>query len=311
MSKKEVIVTKTEHFGIARKIVAHMTTRSWTEIPHISMIYEPDVTDFLVAFKKLQAKRAEEGKSKVTLNTIMLKLLVQGIKACPVMNATLEFNPKNVTGKLEYREDIDVSIPWLLPSGEMMTICIHDIQNDTIDELNEKIAEVGRKVNNTNMTEAMYEISFDQTLKDLKGFNLGVFRRIIAAKTGKGKIQLLKGEEKKKYYQIPKEERITLDDIRQGTITISNMGSVMRGLSSGAISMLDVIPPQVCVIGFCSTLKKALCIKQADGSYKVEPRDVIPITIAGDHRAMDGGDLVPFYHVIEGIFANPDVIFDW
>ena len=38
---------KEEHFGIARKIVSNMTTESWREIPHATVIYEADVTDIL------------------------------------------------------------------------------------------------------------------------------------------------------------------------------------------------------------------------------------------------------------------------
>ena len=38
-----------------------------------------------------------------------------------------------------------------------------------------------------------------------------------------------------------------------GTITISNIGSTYRE-QKGAIAMLDIIPPQVCVIGFGAIL---------------------------------------------------------
>lgn len=303
-------IKKVEHFGIARKIVAHMTTKSWTEIPHTSIIYEPDVTEFYATFKKLQSQRAEQGKSKITYNTIMLKCIVQGLKAAPALNSVLHFNSKNVTGSIEYREDIDVSIPWVLPSGEMMTICVHDIQDDTLDQLTAKLDEIARKVKNTNMNEAMYEISFDQTISEIKKGHLGVFRRIIAAKTGKHRLRLLTGEAKKKYYAIPKDDRITLDDIRQGTVTVSNVGSIMRDLK-GSVALLDVIPPQVCAICLCNTQKRAMCIDHEDGTTTIEPRLISPMTLACDHRAVDGADMIPFYRALDKIFANPEVIFTW
>lgn len=310
MAENITKIKSTEHFGIARKIVSHMTTKSWNEIPHTAMIYEPDVTDFMVEFKKLQKKREEEGKLKVTLNTMMLRIIVEGLKAVPAMNATLEFNPKNVTGTITQREDIDVSIPWVLPNGEMMTICVHDIENDNLDALAAKLLEISEKVKNTDMNEAMYEVSFDQTLSEVKKLHLSVVRRIIAAKVGKNKLVLKKGKEKKEYYSIPKDKRITLEDIKQGTITVSNLGSVMRDVH-GAITMLDVIPPQVCVIGFCATIKQPRCIEHPDGTTTVEPRLIIPMTIACDHRALDGGDVIPFYRVLDNIFAHPEVIYNW
>lgn len=44
-------IYKTEHFGIARKIVANMTSESWETIPHAVMSYEADVTDLLKELK--------------------------------------------------------------------------------------------------------------------------------------------------------------------------------------------------------------------------------------------------------------------
>ena len=43
---KDLKVKNTEIFGIQRKIVANMTTESWETIPHVSYLYEPDVTAF-------------------------------------------------------------------------------------------------------------------------------------------------------------------------------------------------------------------------------------------------------------------------
>ena len=39
------------HFGIQRKIVANMTSESWETIPHVTYMYEPDVTDFMREYK--------------------------------------------------------------------------------------------------------------------------------------------------------------------------------------------------------------------------------------------------------------------
>lgn len=44
-------IYKTEHFGIARKIVSNMTSQSWEEIPHATMSYDADVTDLLKEIK--------------------------------------------------------------------------------------------------------------------------------------------------------------------------------------------------------------------------------------------------------------------
>lgn len=112
---------KEEHFGIARKIVSNMTTESWREIPHAIVMYEADVTDILPVVKELNAN-CKSREEKITLNTVMMKIICEGLKAAPSMNTHLLFNRRLVRGCLKYFDHIDVSMPMLLPDGQMMTV---------------------------------------------------------------------------------------------------------------------------------------------------------------------------------------------
>ncbi|MGN0515824.1 2-oxo acid dehydrogenase subunit E2, partial [Eubacterium sp.] len=114
-------LTKSTHFGIARKIVSNMTAESWEQIPHAGLIYEPEVSAFLAECKKLNEGCTDKSK-KITINTVMIKVICEGLKEAPKMNAHLEFNRKLVRGCLHEFENVDVSMPMLLPNGEMMTI---------------------------------------------------------------------------------------------------------------------------------------------------------------------------------------------
>ena len=91
-------VSKISRFGIQRKIVANMTSESWQNIPHVSYIYEPDVTEFIKKYKAFDAA-LPEGKH-VTLNTVILKAITEAIKAAPQMNAHIHFERKLVRGKI-------------------------------------------------------------------------------------------------------------------------------------------------------------------------------------------------------------------
>ena len=110
-----------EHFGIARKIVSNMTSESWEQIPHATVTYEPDVTKFLEEYKKLNEGCTDKTK-KITINTVMMKIICEGLKAAPKLNAHLEFNRKLVRGCLKTYDHIDISMPMILPNGEMMTV---------------------------------------------------------------------------------------------------------------------------------------------------------------------------------------------
>lgn len=303
MSRKTVI--KDQHFGIARKIVSNMTAESWETIPHAVISYEPEVTELLKVMKDINKDSTSE--TKLTLNTIMLRVIVEGLKACPVMNSHIEFNRKLVRGNVKTFKEIDISMPMVLKTGEMMTINMHDMQDKTMSQMRDAIADSVRRANNSDMNEVMFEVSLDNTLQGLKRGKIAqTINRLVGSKTGKHKVKTLTGKAKKEYYSIPVTDRLTKHDIEQGTITVSNLGSVCRNWN-GICTILEIIPPQVCAIAIGAT--QLVPIAEQDGTICTGYR--LPFTIAFDHRALDMGDITPFVNKLNEIFDNPDIIREW
>lgn len=303
-------LTKEVHFGIARKIVSNMTSESWETIPHATLTYEADVTDLLKEVKKLNEGNTDPAK-KVSLNTVMLKIICEGLKAAPTMNTHIEFNRKLVRGCLKYYDHIDISMPMLLPTGEMMTVNMHDMGNKSLSQMTEAINDTIRRAKNSDMNEVMFEVSLDNTLQGLKkGKVLQAIRRLYGSKTGRHKVKTLTGKAKKDYYSIPATERLTKHDIEQGTTTISNLGSIYRE-HKGACALLEIIPPQTTAFAIDSIQKRPTVITNSEGKDEIAIRMILPITIAIDHRALDYGDVVPFMRKLDEIFADVTIIDDW
>lgn len=301
---------KEEHFGIARKIVSNMTSESWEEIPHASMTYEPDVTELLAQCKKLNEGCTDKSK-KITINTVMIKIICEGLKVAPKMNTHLDFNRKLVRGCLKYYDNIDVSMPMILPTGEMMTVNMHNMGDKTLTEMTEAINDTARRAKNSDMNEVMFEVSLDNTLTGLKqGKVLQAIRRLYGSKTGKHKVHTLSGKAKKDYYSIPVTDRLTKHDIEQGTTTISNLGSIYRE-QKGVCALLEIIPPQTTAFAINAAQKRPIVVTDENGVDKIETRLIMPLTIAIDHRALDYGDVVPFMRKLDEIFANPQIIQEW
>lgn len=299
----------TTHFGIQRKIVANMTSESWETIPHVTYMYEPDVTEFMKAYKKLNLNRS--GADKISVNTLILKVICEGLKAAPAMNAHMHFNRKLVRGSIDTFKNIDISMPMILPNGEMMTVNLHDFEEKNLDEMTDYIQDVYRRAENTDLNEAMFEVSLDNTLTALKAGKIGqAVCRLIGSKTGKHKVKTLHGAAKKAYESIPVEDRLTKRDIEQGTVTVSNLGSVYRA-GRGAAALLEIIPPQVTAFGVGAIQDKPVVVTDAFGEKYVEARQVLPICIAFDHRALDFGDIVPFLQALDSIFENPQIMYTW
>lgn len=306
MSKRLI---KQEHFGIQRKMVAAMTEESWKNIPHVTFIYEPEVSRFFDEYKKLNMGRTPE--EKITFNTLMVKAITEGIKEAPVMNSHIKYNSRLVRGTVSTYENIDISMATILPSGEMMTTNCHDFDKKDLDEMTAYIKDLRKRAEQSNLNEAMYTVSFNRTIKTIKeGKIIEALLRILGAKTGKNKIHTLKGKAKKAYHNISETERLGDKDIEQGTITISNIGSLDLS-QRGAVALLEIVPPQVCAIAIGAVQKRAVVKENKYGKDEVVSGKVLPICIAFDHRAMDFGDIVPFTKKLDEIFANPEIIHSW
>ena len=302
-------VTQTIHFDIQRKIVSNMTSESWETIPHASFIYDADVTEFMKEYKKLNQGRT--GKDKITVNTLILKVIVEGLKAAPMLNGTIDFNRRLVRGRVDLRDDINISMPMILPNGKMMTINLHNFENKSLTEMTEYIADVSRRAQNTDLTEAMFEVSLNNTLEALKHGKIAtVINRLIGSKTGKHKVKTLHGKAKKEYYSIPESDRLTYRDIEQGTVTITNVGSVYRA-QKGAVAMLEIIPPQIAAFCIGGVQERAGVKTDENGNKVFDPRLILPICLAFDHRAADFAEVSPFLEKCDQIFANPQIIHEW
>lgn len=303
--KQKLSPTKQTHFGIARKIVSNMTSESWETIPHGVITYEPECTKFLEVVKEINKDATKE--TKLTINTIMLRIIVEGLKACPVLNSHIKFNRKLVRGEVTEFKEVNISMPMVLSNGEMMTVNMHDMHTKTITQMQNAIKDTVRRANNSDMNEVMFEVSLDNTLNGLKNLKIAqTINRLIGSKTGKHKVHTLSGKAKKDYYSIPEKDRLTKHDIEQGTITVSNLGSVYRDWK-GVCTILEIIPPQTSVIGIGAIQK----VPVVDENGNVAPGNKIPLTLAFDHRAIDMGDVAPFMKKLDEIFANPEIIKEW
>ena len=126
-------VTKSQYFGIQRKMVASITSESWKNVPHASFIYEPRVDKIFAEYKKLNENRTEE--DKITFNTVMLRVIVEGIKAAPDMNAHIKYDDRSAKCRVDVYDNINISMTTILPNGEMMTTNLRDFHEKTITQM--------------------------------------------------------------------------------------------------------------------------------------------------------------------------------
>jgi pyruvate dehydrogenase E2 component (dihydrolipoamide acetyltransferase) len=309
MNSKGIKIASSDHFDLQRRIVSHMTATSWQNIPHISYLYEPDITEFYEEYIKLGKEWSEAG-NKITFNTLLLKTVTQGLQNAPELNAHLEFNYKKAEGVLHRMADINIAVPWTLSDGKMITPIIRNIENMTLEEISGAIANLSRKIENTNINEMLYQAVRADTIDELKKFKLSVLKRIVASKISKHRITGLKGKDRREYYRIDESNRLTEKDLMCATVTVSNIGSLYKE-QKGFLCLLEIIPPQVFAIGIGSIQEKPGVYVSQNGTKEIGIRMMLPMCLAFDHRAIDFSSIVPFMKRLDEIFSDPVVITRW
>lgn len=138
-----------------------------------------------------------------------------------------------------------------------------------------------------------------------KYYNIG-----IAAESPSGlKVLVIKDADKKSIIDIAKEihdlaekvrnETITLEEMRDSTFTITNIGS----LGGGFLSVPMINYPEVAILGI--HLIRDMPVAK-DG--KIAIGKVLPISLVFDHRVVDGAEAVKFSNTIIKYLQDPDIL---
>jgi pyruvate dehydrogenase E2 component (dihydrolipoamide acetyltransferase) len=290
-------------FDIGRKIIASTTSSGW-KAPHAAYVYEADATEFLEEFKALNNPRS--GGGKIALNTLLMKLIAEGIKVDPRLNAHISFNRWLCSGRLTLIPSIDINTPVLLPNQEMLTVKIPGAGIKSLAEIETYIKALMNRVNNTDTDIPLLNVGLEDTWKQLRGGDfLHPLGRIAGLKFGRDRLKNLSKKDKTGYKEKTHTPRLTKHDINMGTVTISNLGALVRD-TAGAPVLIDLIAPQVLAVGI-----GAIQDKPASGSVPMIPRKVIPLCIVFDHRALDFGIIAKLIRQIDSFFKQPQIIRTW
>jgi pyruvate dehydrogenase E2 component (dihydrolipoamide acetyltransferase) len=290
-------------FDIRQKIISATTSSGWTA-PHVSYIYEADATELMIEFDKLIHDNTMNGM--ITLTIILMRIIIEGIKAAPCVNAHVSHNKWLSSGNIKIIDKIDINMPVLLSDKRMITVKLQDCGNKSMAEIAFCLNGLMDKLKNTNIDIALLNVGWEDTIKKLKQGNIfNPLGRVLGLRFGKNKLKRISRNDRKTYNNVPKESRLCNDDLNMGTITISNLGSVMRG-TNGFPVLIDLISPQVMAIGI-GTLQEKPIITNA----QITSRKIIPFCIVFDHRALDFGDVAPLIKKMDSVFQKPAVIHTW
>ncbi len=131
----------------------------------------------------------------------------------------------------------------------------------------------------------------------------------IAVDTPEGlKVPVIKNVERKSILEIAREVKelaekarnntLKLEDIRDGTFSVSNIGSI------GGVFAYPVINyPEIAIIALPRPRKVPFFVGD-----EIKPRYIATIVITFDHRAVDGAHAARFLNDLKALIENPDLL---
>ncbi|MCA9783693.1 MAG: 2-oxo acid dehydrogenase subunit E2 [Calditrichaeota bacterium] len=97
------------------------------------------------------------------------------------------------------------------------------------------------------------------------------------------------------FAQRSRERKLTLDELRDGTFTVTNYGAI-----AGIHGCPIINYPEVAILGIGRILDTPVV---RDGACV--PGKVLPLSLSVDHRIVDGGDAARFLRDLMALLANP------
>jgi pyruvate dehydrogenase E2 component (dihydrolipoamide acetyltransferase) len=225
--------------GMRRKIAENLVA-SKRNAPHFAYVEEVEMTA-LVSLKESLKSHAQDQGVKLTYLPFILKAVVAGLKAYPVLNALLD----ETTQELVYKHYYNLGIAVSTDQGLTVPV-IHDVDQKSVLQLAQEIKALSEK-----------------------------------ARAGK----------------------LSLDERRGGTFTVTSIGSI-----GGLFGVPIINYPEVAIMGINKITKRPVVRTNHDGNDEIVIREMMNLSICCDHRVVDGAEAALFTKKVIEILETPGLL---
>jgi pyruvate dehydrogenase E2 component (dihydrolipoyllysine-residue acetyltransferase) len=157
---------------VTRRKIAETLSLSWSNIPHVIQHDQADITS-LEQFRQEYAERVQQAGGKLTVTSILLKVVASALKTFPTFNASLDAERNEVILKKYYHVNVAVDT-----DHGLVVPVIRDVDTKSILELSVETASLAEKARDNKLTpEEMTGGTF--TISNLGGIGGTAFTPII------------------------------------------------------------------------------------------------------------------------------------
>lgn len=295
---------KIEYFNLKSRVSGYILTKAQQNSPTCGYNYEADITKLWEEFQKLKETCGYE----LSFNTLMMKILAEGLKVAPKLNSHIEFNTTSSCGTLIMKKHIDVAMPVLLDNGETFPIKVRETENKSLKELSEQITELLQRLKKTNVDKVMFDVITQRTVGLLlKGDIKATIAQTFTGYVGKHKVAKLKGL----FHPAPRDgSMLFMNELNEGTVCMTNWGVLYDGLN-GNVTYTPLLYPQVFLFAMGVIKDTDYAFRNEKGEVDIATKKTLPITLMFDHRIGAFNDVMPFIKKLDEIFQNPEIIREW
>jgi pyruvate dehydrogenase E2 component (dihydrolipoamide acetyltransferase) len=122
-----------------RKVTAEHLSYAWSVIPHVTQFDNADITQLEKARKEYNAK-LKDGKSKLTVTAILLKIIAAALKNFSQFNSSIDMETKEVI----YKKYFNIGIAVDTERGLIVPV-IKDADKKNINQLSTEMGELAQK----------------------------------------------------------------------------------------------------------------------------------------------------------------------
>jgi pyruvate dehydrogenase E2 component (dihydrolipoamide acetyltransferase) len=100
-----------------------------------------------------------------------------------------------------------------------------------------------------------------------------------------------------------RDRKVSLEEMRGGTFTITNIGPMGGGHFAPIINY-----PEVAILGMGSARWQPVVKEKGLQGHEIVARLILPIVLCIDHRILDGSDAMKFMHLFREALEDPEVL---
>lgn len=295
---------KVEHFSLRNRVSGYILTKAQQNAPTAGYNYEADITRFWEEFQNLK----ENCNYSLSFNTIMMKVLVEGLKVAPKLNAHIKFNTTSSCGTLVMKKHIDIAMPVVLDNGETFPVKVKEAENKTLEELAEQINELLRRLKQTDVDKVLFDVITQRTVGlMLSGAVVPTVAQTVTGYVGKHKVAKFKDL----FHPAPKDgSMLFMDELNEGSVCLTNWGVLYDGLN-GNVTYTPLLFPQTFLMAMGGVKDTEYAFRNEKGEVDIGTKKLLPITLMFDHRIGAFNDVMPFIKKLDEIFQNPEIMREW